>query len=105
MGFTAPKECQEVLAELYDAICSHVQTRFERARSAQPQGQRRTKANPEAMTEELLKEFDTSRLKKFPKDFLPSRYAYKGIPLPDGAFDHERLTDKRLRLANLGRGR
>jgi type I restriction-modification system DNA methylase subunit len=98
MGFIDPKERQEVLTELYNALCRCVQTRFERARSTQHQGQKRVIASPEAIAEELFKEFDTSLLKKFPDDFLPSRYAYKEVPLPDGTFDHERLTDKRLRL-------
>lgn len=98
LGFTDPTERQQVLTELYVAICDLVKSRLERAQSVQNEEPKRRKASPEAIAEELLREFDTSLLKRFPEDFVPSDYAYKEIRLPEGPFDYERLTDKRLRL-------
>jgi hypothetical protein len=100
IGFDDLEERGKVLAELYAAVCQRVESRFERARSAQHPGEKRARPNPEAIAEELYKELSLELIKKFPNDFVPSGTKTRLVQLPEGTEDFERLTFNRLRVGN-----
>ena len=98
IGFDDPEERGKVLAELYDAVCQRVESRFERARSTQHPGEKRPRPNPEAIAEELYKELSPKSFREFPDDFVASGTKTKSAPLPEGIEDFERVTFNRLRI-------
>lgn len=100
IGFNNPEERGKVLAELYDAVCQRVESRFERARSTQHPGEKRSRPNPEAIAEELYKELTPESFKKFPEDFVPVGTKTKSMQIPDGTEDFERITFNRLRIGD-----
>ena len=87
IGFNDLEERGRVLAELYDAVCRRVESRFERARSTQHPGEKRPRPNPEAIAEELYKELSPESFKKFPDDFMASGIKTKSVQLPEGIED------------------
>jgi len=98
IGFDDPEERGKVLSELYEAVCQRVESRFERARSSQHPGEKRTRPNAEAMAEELYKEFTPDSFKKFPDDFVPTGTKTRQMTLPKETDDFERVTYNRLRI-------
>jgi len=98
IGFGDPEERGKVLAELYDAVCQRVESRFERARSTRHPGEKRPRPNPEAIAEELYKELSPESFKKFPDDFVAFGTKTKSVQLPEGIDDFERVTFNRLRI-------
>jgi len=100
IGFDDPEERGRVLSELYDAVCQRVESRFERARSSQHPGEKRPRPNPEAIAEEIYKEFIPDSFKKFPDDFVPVGTKTRLIPLPEETEDFERVTFNQLRIGS-----
>jgi len=98
IGFDDPEERGKVLSELYAAVCQRVESRFERALSAQHPGEKRPRPNPEAIAEELYKELSPEMTKKFPEDFVPAGTETRLFELPEGVEDFERVTFNRLRI-------
>ncbi|MBA7477683.1 hypothetical protein ES707_13097 [subsurface metagenome] len=98
IGFNDPEERGKVLAELYDAVCRRVESRFERAQSTQHPGEKRPRPNPEAIAEELYKELDADAIRKFPGDFLPTEIVARALKIPEETEDFERVTYNRLRI-------
>jgi len=69
--------------EVYKAVIDRVRSRIEKARSVE----RRKKArgpDPERLAEGILREIDTSKLKKFPDDYIGD-CEYGVIKVPEGA--------------------
>lgn len=100
IGFNDLEERGKVLEEMYDAVCQRVESRFERARSAQHPGEKRSRPNPEAIAEELYKELTPESLRKFPDDFVSSEINSKSVALPEVIDDFERVTFNRLRVGS-----
>lgn len=66
--------------EVYRAVVKLVKDRIERARSVEKRKKIRG-ADPEALAEGILREIDTSKLKKFPDDYLgDNEYEVKRVP-------------------------
>jgi len=100
IGFEDPEERGKVLTELYDAVCQRIASRFERARSSQHPGEKRTRPNPEAIAEELYKELSAESFKIFPDDFVPAGTKSKCMQIPEGTDDFERVTFNQIRINN-----
>jgi len=97
IGFDDAEERRKVLSELYDAVCQRVESRFERARSAQHPGEKRPRPNPQAIADELYSELSPDLTKKFPDDFLPAGTKTRLFAFPEGIDDFERVTFNRIR--------
>jgi methylase of polypeptide subunit release factors len=100
IGFDDREEREQVLKDLYIAVCEIVESRFERARSSQHPGERRQRINIEAITEELYKDLIPDFVKKFPEDFIPNKVKVKKIIIPESDNDYERITFNKIRIGN-----
>ncbi|MEM1558288.1 MAG: hypothetical protein QXG12_06820 [Thermoproteota archaeon] len=73
---------EEEQLEVYRAVIKLVKDRIERAKSVE-KIKKVSGADPEALAEGILKEIDTSKLKKFPDDYI-SDYEYEIKKVPEG---------------------
>jgi len=73
---------EEEQLEVYKAVIQLVKERIERAKSVE-KTKKAKGADPEALAEGILREIDTSKLKKFPDEYI-SDYEYEIRKVPEG---------------------
>jgi hypothetical protein len=73
---------EEEQLEVYKAVIKLVKDRIERAKSVEKR-KKVSGADPEALAEGILREIDTSELKRFPDDYI-STYEYEIKEVPEG---------------------